>query len=1078
MAGTFLSYQGFPARRAHFRRSRGYGTDWSYVDIPTQHFKDKSFVLSLPKAGDGPDNFFTQNAAKQGPDDPVVAAVGDVATRAVIEQLPKELDHWGTLTMAEVETNGTVIRLDVNLYVSRLESVIETFTIAEKRDSSGRVTQAAATGTLAMVRVHLVDDRYFWSRGVLDDWCFNVPAKLPRDIAQGFGGLCAYSVKEDGKPYTRAEVAKKVVRSLWGRPTLVKWPKSWETEFTPNNTIFTFDRPPYESAVSALRALCEDGGAEDPILRLDGEVEIREAGDGVIAPAKDRDGVVSGPNDPKNGPATPAETQGVAPWNQTGLDRYRLWKNGEGQSTVREPQYPEDVVMIVGKPLVVSVALDDWEPVLVLAKEDLRFIPDTDPRNEVATVLPLNEDTVRMLTSTGRFERKGLGMDWLRLWVLADEQDRYNGDVDPAVLDLLRRQAWRMYRMPKAAVDRLPGPNAAMLPMLPRAETQGGKRLPITVERFGFAARHKEFTESAIQRQVTEANAALDKLRREIEFRAGAKNTPFVVEKIDRILGNFPGMDYQRKRLIDVGTFLKSAQKAGNFTLKSNRELTAYMTGMMRQARTFRRISDVLTPATALQYENAVRHLNELEALNVSGQPLNEMLSLAKKWEVIEYEADNWLQKAREEKTVIGFVAPLSLADKLERQPDFLGTISTLLAIDKQIQTANEAHRVRRELRTNGAVNPAAFGERVVHRNLPRLIDGNARVVDENLGIIETSGLAGHLANEENSWRPWEGRPFIPRPVRVTFGTTVKPAVAPIQKFEIGPLDLADPSVTGIPSDKKPTSALGPVVDRVGLTLQGEAAQEVVRARIKEIDRILEDLKDPEKARQLLEEQSKILENQNVTQAEQEEDKIKAVADRGIAEIEKAVANPPEGMVADRSLLEIAGGRNVIPKVLDRLKSFDTNFWQAYRVESRNEKTGEITAKLIASSLGLKDELADQDRWNAIVIHRPDLEALISLGHEEPDEINRLTKQCRDMAANIFRRQSFTVGGRHLFARPWAINCDGRVAMVEVRSVDHEGAPCGCETLVVEGSTAFAGRPQLPPITTGGGSGGGYGSSQ
>jgi hypothetical protein len=1177
VAGTFVSYQGLPGRRAVFRRSRGYTSDWSYVDIPVQAFKDQKFVLNLPQAGDGPDNFFSEFSSKdekqgkgtgenktekkgagnpQGPNDEDVDA--GKAPRAIsTEELPAELDHWGMLTLAEVDQDGKVFRTDATLYVARLETLIETFAIKEKKDAEGNIKQEAATGTLSLVRVHLVDVRFFWSRGLLGQWQFNIPVKVPGNplAPQAQIGMYRHTLKKDGTPWTRAECAAYFLKCLIGKPALEAVPETWKTHFMENKEQFSLDLPPYCSAVEALRKLCQDAGVEDPCLRLDDVVEIREAGDGNLAPCKDVDGVPSGPNaKPKStGEPFPVGVDGAmtqdkqviqeqqAQWNRTPMDGYRLWKGGEGQGTMREPQYPEDVVVVVGAPYVASVALDDWEPVLLLSSDDLRYLPGADPHETISRVLPLNDETVRMMTSAGvgpnGAASPALGLAWLKLWICAAPENQHDQNVLPQVLEIFRTQAWRYYRIPQLyrIKDGLPGQNANLLPLQPRAETVGGKRLPVRVERFGFAPRHKEWDESSANLKHEQVKAKIAALQKEIADQAIKRGTakPFHSHtRFDTFREIVTGKSSSNWEL-DASTFVRAARDAGA-------ELTApsyvwYVNDALNTARLLARIEEATTGAAAKAYENALRERYQIDALQNGGQPLEELLTLAQGLVRAEAEVTR-LQKIKADKVLTGAAKglaatgggvvgaaggallggpggalaggslgasaggaaaervvgsePYTALDAMKDNPVFLSQLGLMKSIDEKLREARRQLQIRRALHQDGSVSAARFGARVTYRNLPRAWDGRARVVDADLGIIETSGLAGHLAGQDFTPTPWDGRPFIPRPVRVTFGTEVAPFSDPTI-FE-------DPEGNVVPPPKKQATGPGAGVkspeDLLGeaeksggdkppaLSPRGSFAEEFWKQAMEPGDKAIEETKlEKEKAeadteafrKQALgaEEGLKKLgwmpglpqrviddtggdKNKGLDQYGKP---VEGSLDALKQQIEGTIKAPGVTEAPDLTRIGIFGNQNVFaPKCLAQ---FQKHFWQAWKVKSRNATTGDVEMEL------LDRDLTQQEGWNAVVVYKPELEALISLGKEKPDELVRLTRQTRETAIKLFRRQEMLKGGRHLFARPWPINCDGRISFVEVRSVDHEGAPCGCETLVLEGSTSFTVRGKGVPIT-------------
>lgn len=1143
MAGTYISYQGFPGRRCVFRRSRGYSSDWSYVDIPVQQFKGK-FKFKEPRAGDGPTNFngvLLGTGAKDVPEDGKVDA-GRAPMEMVAEGLAAELDHFGTLTMAEVDQDGRVFRVDVTLYVAKMETVLETFTVnVVKSNSTGQKVTVAETGSLSMLRVHLVDVRYFWTRGVLRQWSFNrwnrhtepsprisveglgEPARVPRPVQT----FAPDSVDSNGKPFTRKAIAGRVTSDLFGRPTLAKVPASWDTEFqlgVVNPKVFSFQRPPFESAVSALKALVDGGGVEEPILRLDEQLELREAGDGVIGPML----AGGGPNSNRDTSAIQPSAQGVpdrsidqnqmSVWNRSALDGFRLWKGGEGQSTSREPQYSDDVVVVVGQPIVASVAIDDWEPVLLISKNDLRYLPGTDPKDTVYEILPLNDETVRRLTAIGvpaNVQKTGensyvpivLGIDWLRMWILAPESNRNDPAVLPGILELFRKQAWRMWRMPGIVnPDGSQGPNANMLPLLPRAELFGGKRMPVTVERFGYAARHHEFTASEVQNQLDRANTDLLKLEDEIRVAAGIHD-PFRAKIEWRLFGGANGSKpieggrafrFNSKIFISYSVYLEAAKKQG-VTLTSSGTLFG-LKAAIDKARLFEHIADTTTATTAASYEELVRRINTLNRVKNGGQPLNEILDVAKKLVLVERnittlqrgslgrdEDDNGLRQlgkriVDEFPGVRKSERPKTLLEFLENSPAFLAVVPDIVTSDRAFAAARQQLNTQKTLHQDGSIGASEYGSPVSYRNLPRLIDGQARVVDAELGIVQTSELAGHLAFERATDTEWEGRPFVPRPVRVVFGTQIAPKVQRVGQVQMVINDLGVPGTDRLfagqipgndPSDPaellkieddKNTASLDappkekdsdtPNVDALlrkdtpavpELSERGKAAEAEVKLRLKETDQRLEAIRKEQAVLYLL--------NKTPGQATRKTE-LQEKLEAEVARLQEVLKNP-EGIFADSAMAGIFGGDNVRPP--DVLREFETYFRHVWK--RLPQQVNDVGAPQDPSSINMVrlERPSPQDLWNATTVSRPDLEALIPLGRTEPiaEDQAKLAIQTKEAALSLFRRQTLLKIGRHLFARPWPINCDGRVASVEIKSIDYEGAPCGFETLVMEGNSAF-----------------------
>jgi hypothetical protein len=93
------------------------------------------------------------------------------------------------------------------------------------------------------------------------------------------------------------------------------------------------------------------------------------------------------------------------------------------------------------------------------------------------------------------------------------------------------------------------------------------------------------------------------------------------------------------------------------------------------------------------------------------------------------------------------------------------------------------------------------------------------------------------------------------------------------------------------------------------------------------------------------------------------------------------------------------------------------------------------------------------DLSRAVRIERPDLLELHPLSGSP--NTAALREEALALARALFRKRDTLESTTHVLAHPHAVNCDGIVAEVEIRSRTAEGgAACGFETIVRTGSSA------------------------
>ena len=550
-----------------------------------------------------------------------------------------------------------------------------------------------AAGTVAIVRAKLVDARYFASHGFLRRWSFN------RTDAES--NYAKDSVKEDGEPFTLGEVAKSVAGNLFMTPALARYPESWD-EATP-----AVEFPRFSSSTAALVRLTQEHSTEPLCLNLDGSVALWESGEGGVGYAEDGKG-------PGNGRVFP---QGV-----------QLYLNGTGQSRGVEATYPPDWVVVVGGLRVATVRMDELDPVLVI---------DNEP-------IALTEESVKKLTK-GKY-----GLAWLNKFVLAPQAYQNAVDIDPRVVQLLREQAYRLWRIPKvekevttkgqrgSSVEK--GPNAHLLPLRSRAETSAGKRLPVRVDRYRFASVHRAMAPPKALQQISEVKRQLQELKRQIQRQAHMSAKPNPWHSVEAFYGFqdkyvSPGLLYNMTGLHNHQVSYEQFQQ------------------MVSRARLLERVREV-SPGLASRYDQQLGRLFGID--QEQGGIGKTLYDLAK--EAVAFEKE--VAESRE-----GLETPDEEArDRVEELRNKVQ--DELRAIDRQ--------RQEQGTRTGlGARKRVKDQTAVFLRNFPRKLDAAARVYSAELGIVRTGGLSGHLAKEGVPIA--EATSFVPKSPLVYFGAVLRP---------------------------------------------------------------------------------------------------------------------------------------------------------------------------------------------------------------------------------------------------------------------------------------------------------------
>ena len=584
-----------------------------------------------------------------------------------------------------------------------------------------------ADGSLAMLLARLVDSRYFEAQGFVRRWSFN-----RRDAEANYA---PDSVKAGGEPFSLREVAEEVAKNLFGAPKLAHAPETWG-EVRP-----AMELPRFAPASVALAKLAQEHGGGDLCLCLDGSVALWPPGEGRVGYAPQGEGA-------ENSADLPPELF--------------LDLQGTGQSRGTEATYPPDFALIVGGLRVASVRMDDLDPVLVVEGQ----------------VVPLTEETVQKLTG-GRY-----GLAWLSEFVLAPQAYQNDVGLDPRVTQLLREQAYRLWRIPGVEKDepfqeaprqsslasglvdasagfdelvaagqretrgqpnKVKGPNAHLLPLRDRAETSAGRRLPVRVDTYRFTSVHRVMAPSKEIEALAGARRRMDELRQEIRQQAHRKQKPdpwdgvHVSFLFDERYAGIPALHDIVGDLSGLGITREDFERA------------------VGRQRLVDRIRDA-APQLAGEWEKELQKLAQLEG--EAGGAGRTLLDLAR--EVVDFERSVGESRS-------AFETP---DDELrERAGELRDKIrDELRALDRE--------REEREGRTRvGARRTPTEQTAMFLRNLPRQLDPEARVYSAELGVIQTSDLSGHVAEEGVPVA--EATTFVAKSPLVTFGAVLRPRAVP-----------------------------------------------------------------------------------------------------------------------------------------------------------------------------------------------------------------------------------------------------------------------------------------------------------
>jgi hypothetical protein len=709
--GAVFLYQGHRCQSVRFRRTRGFEADTSLVTMPAAAFPD-GFEVDEPK----PDDM----SAPLPPDASDVEAM--LAGRAA--ELPRRLRFAGWLVIADL--GDEVFRQPVvvgPLYVLRVDRV-----------------RRSERSSMAMLQVTLVDERYFWgARGFLRRWSYN--------RVRGDGSIALDSIRPDRKPFDHYDVAGQVVASLFRAPRLAHAPEDWRVHTGP------VEFAPSAPAVLALGDVVRRWKVEEPCLRLDGSVALHKPGDGFVGYAPDGKG---------------ANTQHFPP-------AVILSKQTTSPGFSVELAYPDDYLLVLGKERIKTQALDDCEPVLVIpTKVRKAFLEQADvgsatPREFFGeTVVPLNEKTVRALAG-------GRGLDWLRRWVFAPAEDQNAVGLDESVAQLLRDQAWRLWRIPGVDPPGVlgptagPGPNAHLLPLLPRAEQTANGRLPVTVEIYRFKVEHRNMVDTESRRTYLRARENMEELKKKLAQAAHrqAVPDPFNTRELSHDpYGSGQGLFGPEQDRLGFGTLVPGwTELLGAHTKAATGVSLEQANGMFDRARAIARAKAVdsgLGGAYEREFKDSLKARD-----TANGTVLTELYDLATR--ALELEG-----QIRQAKGTFDFG---TLNEFIRDNPGkvdalFKGAEADFAEIMRRI-----AQKVdRNEQRSQTGAGPAEIGAGAYYtKNCPRDHDTHATVYSDRLGIVKTSRLAGWVEKEGVRGLQWTR--FVPKPVRIVFGAVLRPAI-------------------------------------------------------------------------------------------------------------------------------------------------------------------------------------------------------------------------------------------------------------------------------------------------------------
>ncbi|MCO5172454.1 MAG: hypothetical protein M9894_39660 [Planctomycetes bacterium] len=668
------------------------------------------------------------------PAPPPDVAPGDIGVARGPAPLARRLNYEGWLVMAESVNGQTWAFPPVRLFVMSSE-------VVKQSDGS----------PVGFVRVVAVDERFFWDHGWLSRHSYNRP--------RADGTVALDSVSEDGQALSRRDIARDVLSCLFRRPALAAAPAEW------TNDRSSFQAFPNCAPVVALAQLVNASDLVDPCLLLDGTVGLFRAGEGKV-------GYAPGGRGP-NVEEFPREV--------------RLSKDGTGQAAAVEWLYPSDYVLVAGGLKVVTVAIDDCVPVL-----DVN-----------GATIEVTEENVRYLTQ-GRF-----GLEWLQRFVFLPADFAGAPDLPEPIARLFREQAYRLWQVRGAEVDvpdeppegaseaergrhfvRVPGPNAHLLPVIDRAETIAGRRMPPALETYTFAIRRKFLAGGGAQAKQITAMAQLSRLRAEIIAASHAQSRRNPFGSTVRFGGTRDAAQLDPRQFLERGDVADFLEAGGNLDT-----LLSYV----NQARMVERIAEQAGSGLAGQYEAALRE--RFAAEDEAGELSSRMYEVAKKFLELEKQAKatgGGLGDFFAERLELDAAAKQSVADRFKSGGFAEAFAQEVQALTRELRLRKEEKQRRAQVGGREGVDIPSMTFFV---NVARTIDSGARVYDAQRGIFESAGLAGHLVEPKIHDLTHSQAQLSVCPVRAVFGATLRPRLDVPYRTKPRPQTGGEPGVSDSQAD-------------------------------------------------------------------------------------------------------------------------------------------------------------------------------------------------------------------------------------------------------------------------------------
>lgn len=736
--GVVIRYQGFLCNDVQFVRSRGIMPDSFWVTITFVRSFPESFEVRAPLA-----------------DEPLVLPPNATTTTGgVVEEAPTELNYAGDLYLQQ--DGFPPLRIS-NVYVRQVLEVLR-----EREDIPGRKSS---------LKLVLSDVRMLYGLGVVRDsesedwlprWSFN---RLQPD-----GAYALDSVQDNGQPWTLRQVLSRfVVGSLPASPKLARLPAREAFDKTAD-----LQYEPFEPPALALQRAVDDYRTADPCLALNGALALYEDGEGRVGYSVG-EGVEN--------------TEDVPP-------QFHKTQKLQGKSNQAEFSYPPQYALVVGGKAIATAAVDRWEFVLQI---NGRFFP-------------LSDETVVKLTGDER-----LGLDWLSRWILSKPEHKRSANLPEKIATLLDQQAWTLVRLPLVEVERkldapadaqgaasgdpvagasppetelLPGPYAHLLPLLPQGKSQGGKRVPVEVQAYGYGVRHFTHGEAPELQRLKAAAAAKaaaeEGIWSELNGTSPLRLRP-PVSMFDAWLAGKDAAQVQELSVSGAGIddVWQIVRQEGGVNERGQAVLPFQVNRYLRHLRQVA-VLRADRPDLAGVYEAAqVAFLRAQDEAALS-RPGNIPPRQEKLWEIAkEILAFEDNLKKQQVASSNGITVVVGLArDPRNRalKDDLRRKVAKLVR-----EIAND--RVERQALVAAGGGETLPGQQVqIVVNEGRATDTGARVFDAELGVVKLSRRAGWVEDpviqraelgpvHNVSPGAFNGARFRPQPVRVIFGHELRPRI-------------------------------------------------------------------------------------------------------------------------------------------------------------------------------------------------------------------------------------------------------------------------------------------------------------